>query len=137
MAKKPRHARAHNTPGNQDDLNKDAQVNLVKIIELVPLAGAGPDVVAQATEFLTDLVGALSHLRALRWPDGARPERLQGRAWIEAPNGQVLLMAADVLARGLIAPQELPVGVLTAVLGGAYLLWLMHRQGLGRRGAGS
>lgn len=42
--------------------------------------------------------------------------------------GGVLLMAADVLARGLLAPQELPVGVLTAVLGGAYLLWLMHRR---------
>lgn len=41
--------------------------------------------------------------------------------------GGVLLMAADILARGLIAPQELPVGVLTAVLGGGYLLWLMHR----------
>ena len=43
--------------------------------------------------------------------------------------GGVLLMAADLLARGLIAPQELPVGVLTAVLGGGYLLWLMHRSG--------
>lgn len=42
--------------------------------------------------------------------------------------GGVLLMAADTLARWLIAPQELPVGVLTAVLGGGYLLWLMHRQ---------
>jgi iron complex transport system permease protein len=41
--------------------------------------------------------------------------------------GGVLLMAADILARGLLAPQELPVGVLTAVLGGSYLLWLMHR----------
>ncbi len=41
--------------------------------------------------------------------------------------GAVLLLAADVLARWLIAPQELPVGVLTAVLGGGYLLWLMHR----------
>jgi len=41
--------------------------------------------------------------------------------------GGVLLMGADVLARGLMAPQELPVGVLTAVLGGGYLLWLMHR----------
>lgn len=47
--------------------------------------------------------------------------------------GGVLLMAADTLARGLIAPQELPVGVLTAVLGGGYLLWLMHR---GTRGGG-
>ena len=41
--------------------------------------------------------------------------------------GGALLMAADTLARWLIAPQELPVGVLTAVLGGGYLLWLMHR----------
>lgn len=42
--------------------------------------------------------------------------------------GGVLLMAADMLARWLIAPQELPVGVLTAVLGGGYLLWLMRRN---------
>lgn len=42
--------------------------------------------------------------------------------------GAVLLLAADVLARWLIAPQELPVGVLTAALGGTYLLWLMHRR---------
>jgi iron complex transport system permease protein len=41
--------------------------------------------------------------------------------------GGTLLMAADILARGLLAPQELPVGVLTAVLGGGYLLWRMGR----------
>jgi len=41
--------------------------------------------------------------------------------------GGALLMAADILARWLVAPQELPVGVLTAVLGGGYLLWLMRR----------
>nr|WP_315427562.1 iron ABC transporter permease [uncultured Albidiferax sp.] len=42
--------------------------------------------------------------------------------------GGVLLMAADILARWLLAPQELPVGVLTAVLGGSYLLWRMHKR---------
>ena len=42
--------------------------------------------------------------------------------------GAVLFLAADILARWLMAPQELPVGVLTAVLGGGYLLWLMHRH---------
>lgn len=42
--------------------------------------------------------------------------------------GAALLLAADILARWLIAPQELPVGVLTAILGGGYLLWLMHRN---------
>ena len=40
--------------------------------------------------------------------------------------GGVLLLAADVLARWLLAPRELPVGVLTAVLGGGYLLVLMQ-----------
>ena len=44
--------------------------------------------------------------------------------------GGVLLLLADILARSLIAPQELPVGVLTAVLGGGYLLWLMRKQTL-------
>ncbi|MEO7851397.1 MAG: iron chelate uptake ABC transporter family permease subunit, partial [Rubrivivax sp.] len=48
--------------------------------------------------------------------------------WASAAAGSVLLLAADIGARSLIAPQELPVGVLTAVLGGAYLLWLLHRQ---------
>ncbi len=47
---------------------------------------------------------------------------------LAALMGAVLLTAADILARGLMAPQELPVGVLTAVLGGSYLLWLMHRS---------
>jgi len=42
--------------------------------------------------------------------------------------GGLLLLAADVLARWLLAPQELPVGVLTALLGGGYLLWLMNRN---------
>ena len=51
---------------------------------------------------------------------------------LSAAMGGLLLMAADVLARWLLAPQELPVGVLTAALGGSYLLWLMHR----RRAAG-
>lgn len=46
-----------------------------------------------------------------------------------AVAGGTLLLAADVLARTLMAPQELPVGVLTAVLGGGYLMHLLRRRG--------
>ena len=46
---------------------------------------------------------------------------------LSALMGGVLLLVADLLARILLAPQEMPVGVLTAVLGGGYLLWLMYR----------
>ncbi len=42
--------------------------------------------------------------------------------------GALLLMVADVLARWLLAPQELPVGVITAVLGGLYLLLVLYRK---------
>jgi iron complex transport system permease protein len=48
-----------------------------------------------------------------------------------AAAGGVLLLMADVLARTVVAPQEVPVGVLTALLGGGYLIWLLHR-GRGR-----
>ena len=47
---------------------------------------------------------------------------------LSALAGGVLLLAADIAARSLIAPRELPVGVLTAVLGGLYLLWLLRRR---------
>ena len=47
-----------------------------------------------------------------------------------AAMGGCLLLLSDVLARSVLAPVEVPVGVLTAVLGGGYLLWLMHRRRL-------
>ncbi|MBI5277124.1 MAG: iron ABC transporter permease [Burkholderiales bacterium] len=49
---------------------------------------------------------------------------------LSALAGGLLLLAADVLSRWVLAPQEVPVGVLTAVLGGGYLLWLMHRRAM-------
>jgi iron complex transport system permease protein len=47
---------------------------------------------------------------------------------LSAATGGVLLLAADVAARSVIAPQELPVGLLTAVLGGVYLLVLLRQR---------
>ena len=47
---------------------------------------------------------------------------------LSALAGAVLLAAADVAARTVVVPQELPVGLLTAVLGGVYLLLLLRRK---------
>ena len=41
--------------------------------------------------------------------------------------GGYLLVLADALARTVIAPHELPVGVLTALLGVPMMLWLLRR----------
>jgi iron complex transport system permease protein len=50
-----------------------------------------------------------------------------GSLLLSALMGGLLLVLADVWARVLFAPQELPVGVLTAVIGGGYLLWRVYR----------
>ncbi|WP_132116760.1 FecCD family ABC transporter permease [Actinocrispum wychmicini] len=45
-----------------------------------------------------------------------------------ALTGAVLLLAADLLAQVLLAPVALPVGVVTAAIGGCYLLWLLSKE---------
>ncbi|MBX9850036.1 MAG: iron ABC transporter permease [Rhodocyclaceae bacterium] len=44
-------------------------------------------------------------------------------------GGGILLVLADTLARTVIAPQQLPVGVLTALIGAPLFLYLLTRQG--------
>ncbi len=42
--------------------------------------------------------------------------------------GAAFLIACDLVARTLLAPLELPVGIVTAVLGGPFFLWLLFRR---------
>ncbi|MEM6890308.1 MAG: iron ABC transporter permease [Pseudomonadota bacterium] len=42
--------------------------------------------------------------------------------------GALLLVLADVLARIVVAPAELPIGIVTAVLGAPVFLWILLRQ---------
>ena len=46
-------------------------------------------------------------------------------------GGGILLLSSDLIARTLFAPIEIPVGVVTAVLGGLYLLALLRRTSFG------
>jgi iron complex transport system permease protein len=48
-------------------------------------------------------------------------------------GGGILLLSSDLIARTLFAPLEIPVGIVTAVLGGLYLLVLLRRTALGSR----
>ncbi|MFH9013542.1 FecCD family ABC transporter permease [Streptomyces sp. NPDC017943] len=45
-----------------------------------------------------------------------------------ALGGAVFLIWADIAARVVAAPMEIPVGVLTALCGGPFFLWLMRRD---------
>lgn len=42
--------------------------------------------------------------------------------------GGCLLLSADTLARTVVAPTEIPVGLLTSLIGGPYFLWLILRH---------
>ncbi|QXT64372.1 iron ABC transporter permease [Tessaracoccus palaemonis] len=59
-----------------------------------------------------------------------------GHRWliiVSAVGGSALLLIADLLARTLVTYAELPIGMLTALVGGPFFFWLIRR---GSRGAG-
>ena len=43
--------------------------------------------------------------------------------------GATFLVACDLLARTVLAPVEIPVGIITAIIGGPFFLWLLVREG--------
>lgn len=99
-------------------------------VALTPVRMVMVGAMALATGAAVAQVGLIAFI-GLVAPHLVRAAAKPTHSWLlplAALTGGVLLLGADVLARWLLAPQELPVGVLTAVLGGGYLLWLMHRR---------
>lgn len=47
---------------------------------------------------------------------------------ISALSGGILVVWVDVVARTVIAPEELPVGILTAIIGGPIFIWLLKKS---------
>ena len=43
-------------------------------------------------------------------------------------GGASMLLLSDVVARTIIAPQEVPVGIVTALLGAPFFLWILKRS---------
>lgn len=48
--------------------------------------------------------------------------------------GALLLVIADTIARIIVSPAELPVGIITSFVGGPFFLWLLVKQFAGRYG---
>ncbi len=46
-----------------------------------------------------------------------------------ALGGAIVLVLADLIARTVLAPIEIPVGIVTAVVGGPFFVWLLVRRG--------
>ncbi|RPK87404.1 Ferric enterobactin transport system permease protein FepG [Streptomyces sp. ADI98-12] len=106
-----------------DDLAVTSGVRLSGYRPLVVLAGVG------CTATVTAVAGPIVFI-ALAAPQIGR--RLAGAAGVPllpaALTGAVLLLVADLTAQTVLAPVALPVGAVTTVVGGGYLLWLLLRE---------
>lgn len=80
---------------------------------------------AAAVSF-TGIIGfvglVVPHMIRLIW--GTDYRRL---LWLAIINGAAFLLAADILARSLLAPEEIPVGIITSLVGAPFFLWLLRR----------
>lgn len=106
------------------------QLNLWKPILLVlgicPVAGVAP--VAGPVAF----VGlAAPHIARLLGPRGTAFE-----IGLTAAIGSLIVTSADLIARTIAIPKELPVGIITALLGGPIFVYLIQRGRLDFKGEG-
>ena len=94
-----------------------------RLIALVALASSAAVAMCGVIGFVGLVV---PHVLRLLWgPD----HRLLLPASVLA--GATLVIGADMVARVVVAPAELPIGVLTALLGGPFFLWLLLRTRIG------
>ena len=91
------------------------------------LALAAATLAAAAAVALAGLIGFVGLIvpHAVRHWTGADHRRL---LWGSALAGGAMLVLCDTLARLLMAPRELPVGVITALVGGPFFLVLLRRR---------
>ncbi|WP_322012622.1 Fe(3+)-hydroxamate ABC transporter permease FhuB [Paraburkholderia sp. J12] len=86
-------------------------------------------VAAMATAGATIVVGPLSFVGLLA-PHLARLlgfPRARAQLLVAALIGALVMVLADWAGRNLIFPQQMPAGLLAAMIGGPYLLWLLRR----------
>ena len=99
-------------------------------LALGPLRAAHVALLSLATALAVSQAGLVAFV-GLVAPHLVRRAAPGPHAWLlvaSAGTGAALLLGADVLARAVVAPEELPVGIVTAVLGGVYLLRLLSRR---------
>ena len=81
--------------------------------------------VAVAVAGVIAFIGLLAAGLARSWLGPAQPDRSSVAA---ALIGATLLVLADVVARSLFSPVEVPVGVVTTIVGAPFFLWLLLRD---------
>ncbi|MBA5802848.1 FecCD family ABC transporter permease [Rhizobium changzhiense] len=90
---------------------------LILILAVIPVAGVAP------------IAGPVAFV-GLAAPHIARLIKPRGTGWeigLSAALGALIVTVADVVARSVAIPRELPVGIITALLGGPVFIYLVQR----------
>jgi len=107
--------------GDEEALQLGLDVEKFKLVIVV----ASSLVAATAVSFSGTIafVGlVVPHLVRILW--GTDYRRLIPLAIL---GGGSVLLAADVIARTIMAPRDLPVGIVTSIVGAPFFLWLLRR----------
>lgn len=108
--------------GERDAANSGVSVERVKLLAIAITAGG----VGSAVAF-TGIIGFVG----LVAPHIARLTAGSDNRWLmpsSALIGGILLVCADLVSRTIASPTELPVGVVTALIGAPFFMWLMFRK---------
>lgn len=94
---------------------------------LMPLSLGVASLMAAAAVSLAGIIGFVGLIvpHALRRLVGARHGRLLPLSFV---FGGVFLVLCDTVARIVLSPRVVPVGVVTALLGGPFFLWALNRK---------
>lgn len=106
-----------------DDQAQQMGLNVSRAKTLILIAASLTTAAAVAFAGIIGFVGLIvPHIVRLWW--GGDYRRLIPLSVI---GGAAALLLADVLARVAIAPQELPIGVVTALAGSPFFLWVLRK----------
>ncbi|WP_289155279.1 iron ABC transporter permease [uncultured Salipiger sp.] len=111
------------------ELGDDLAAGLGLRVEAVRRGLAGTGVLLAATGVA--VAGPVPFVALMSGPLGARitgATSVAGRLLSAAGAGALVLMLADLVARSALPGIQLPVGVMTGILGAPYLLWRLSRE---------
>ena len=77
------------------------------------------------------IAGPIAFVALMAPPLGARIARTTdagGRMLASALTGALIVVLADLASRAMLPGLQLPIGVMTGILGAPYLLWLLSRE---------
>ncbi|MCD8013454.1 MAG: iron ABC transporter permease [Lachnospiraceae bacterium] len=120
-------ARAYNLISLGDETAVSMGVSTARLKKWTMLAVAFVTGVMVSSCGIIGLVGfVIPHI--VRILLGANHRKLIPVSWF---SGSIFLVWMDVLARTVLSPQELPIGIFTALFGGPFFIWLLYRQNQG------